>query len=75
MRIIDGMHRLLATSMKGRDTIEVWFFDDSPEDAFLRAVEANVTHGLPLLQADRVTRPQRELLNLIHTFRTETGAC
>jgi transposase-like protein len=53
MRVIDGMHRLLAASLKGRQAIDVEFFDGSQADAFLRAVEANVTHGLPLSQADR----------------------
>lgn len=53
MRVIDGMHRLLAAELKGRETIEVEFFDGSQADVFLRAVEANVTHGLPLSQADR----------------------
>lgn len=53
MRVIDGMHRLLAASLKGHETVEVEFFDGSPADAFLRAVEANVTHGLPLSLADR----------------------
>jgi ParB-like chromosome segregation protein Spo0J len=59
MRIIDGMHRLLAASMRGRETIEVQFFDGRPEDAFLRAVEANVTHGLPLSQSDRRAAAER----------------
>ena len=53
MRVIDGMHRLMAASLKGQETIDVEFFDGSAADAFLRAVEANVTHGLPLSQADR----------------------
>lgn len=53
MRVIDGMHRLLAASMRGRETIDVEFFEGTPADAFLRAVKANVTHGLPLSQADR----------------------
>jgi ParB-like chromosome segregation protein Spo0J len=53
MRVIDGMHRLLAASLRGQETIEVEFFEGDPADAFLRAVEANVTHGLPLSQADR----------------------
>jgi hypothetical protein len=53
MRVIDGMHRLLAASLRGREVIDVEFFDGSAADAFLRAVEANVTHGLPLSQADR----------------------
>ncbi|MDH6144073.1 hypothetical protein P3T35_006109 [Kitasatospora sp. GP30] len=53
MRVVDGAHRLMAALLKGRQTIEVEFFDGSPEDAFLRAVEANVSHGLPLSLADR----------------------
>src|SRR6185437_14101732 len=53
MRVIDGMHRLLAASLRGCDKIEVEFFDGPPTEAFLRAVQANVTHGLPLSQADR----------------------
>jgi ParB-like chromosome segregation protein Spo0J len=53
MQVIDGTHRLMATILKGRRTIDVEFFDGNPADAFLRAVEANVTHGFPLSQADR----------------------
>jgi ParB-like nuclease domain len=53
MQVIDGMHRLMAASLKGRETIEVVFFDGSEADVFLRAVEENVAHGLPLTQADR----------------------
>lgn len=53
MRVVDGMHRLLAALTRGQETIEVEYFDGSPEDAFLRSVELNVRHGLPLSQADR----------------------
>lgn len=53
MQVIDGMHRLLAASLNGQETVDVVFFDGSPAEAFLRAVEANVTHGLPLSQSDR----------------------
>ncbi|MFI2352103.1 transcriptional regulator [Streptomyces sp. NPDC019443] len=53
MRVVDGMHRLLAARLRGQQTIEVEFFDGSPEDAFLRAVASNVSHGLPLSLADR----------------------
>lgn len=53
MRVIDGMHRLMAALLKGRETIDVQFFDGNDADGFLRAVEENVTHGLPLSQADR----------------------
>jgi ParB-like chromosome segregation protein Spo0J len=53
MRVIDGMHRLMAAFVRGDETISVEFFDGSTEDAFLRGVQENVTHGLPLSQADR----------------------
>ena len=53
MRVIDGMHRLLAASLNGQETVDVVFFEGSQAEAFLRAVEANVAHGLPLSQADR----------------------
>ncbi|MFF7459349.1 transcriptional regulator [Kitasatospora sp. NPDC008115] len=53
LRVIDGMHRLVAALAQGRTTIEVEFFDGTPEEAFLCSVITNVTHGLPLSQADR----------------------
>jgi len=53
MQVIDGMHRLLAASLRGQETVEVEFFDGSAADVFLRAIEANVAHGLPLSRADR----------------------
>jgi transposase-like protein len=53
MRVIDGMHRLMAASLKGQESIEVEFFDGSAADAFLLAVKANVIHGLPLSRTDR----------------------
>ncbi len=61
MRVIDGIHRLMAASLKGQKTIDVQFFDGSREDAFLKAVEANVEHGLPLTQADRTAAALRIL--------------
>ncbi|WP_416986248.1 transcriptional regulator [Streptomyces sp. T028] len=45
--------------LKGQETIEVEFFDGSAEDAFLRGVTANVTHGLPLSHADRKSAAAR----------------
>ncbi|MEV7116746.1 transcriptional regulator [Streptomyces anulatus] len=59
MRVIDGMHRLLAATLKGQESIEVEFFDGNTDDAFLRAVEANVAHGLPLSRADRRRAAER----------------
>lgn len=59
MRVIDGTHRLMATVLRGEETIEVEFYDGTPADAFLRAVEANVNHGFPLSQADRRAAAER----------------
>ncbi|TQF07256.1 transcriptional regulator [Kitasatospora acidiphila] len=59
MKVIDGIHRLMAAFVKGRQSIEVEFYDGPAEDAFLRAVEANVSHGLPLSLADRRAAVER----------------
>jgi hypothetical protein len=60
-RVIDGMHRLRAAILNGSRTIEVEFFDGNDEEAFIRAVEHNVTHGLPLGLADRKSAAARIL--------------
>lgn len=59
MRIIDGMHRLHAAILQGRDAIDVKFFDGSDKDAFVLAVESNVQHGLPLTLSDRTAAAAR----------------
>jgi ParB-like chromosome segregation protein Spo0J len=66
MRVIDGMHRFMAATLKGQETIDVVFFDGSADDAFLRAVEANVTHGLPLSHADRSAAAARIIASHSH---------
>lgn len=53
MRVIDGMHRLAAARSCGRATIQVRYFEGSSEDAFVKAVQVNGAHGLPLTLADR----------------------
>lgn len=53
MQVVDGVHRVLAAILKGRETIEAILVDVSRDDAFLLAVESNTRHGLPLSQADR----------------------
>ncbi|MFC8124126.1 ParB N-terminal domain-containing protein [Streptomyces sp. NPDC057302] len=53
MRVIDGLHRLRAAELRGQRKIAVKFFDGDTADAFVLAVESNVTHGLPLTTADR----------------------
>jgi hypothetical protein len=59
MRVIDGMHRLMAASLHGREAIDVIFFDGNETDVFLRAVQENIAHGLPLSQADRRAAAER----------------
>lgn len=66
MRVIDGMHRLMAASAQGRELIDVIFFDGSEADAFLRAVQENVAHGLPLSQADRRAAAMRIIASHPH---------
>jgi ParB-like chromosome segregation protein Spo0J len=66
MRVIDGMHRLMAASLQGRKTIDVIFFDGSDPDIFLRAVQENVAHGLPLSQADRRAAAERIIASHQH---------
>ncbi|MFJ5310263.1 transcriptional regulator [Streptomyces sp. NPDC088350] len=66
MRVIDGMHRLMAASIRGQETIDVVFFDGSEADVFLRAVQENVTHGLPLSQTDRQAAAERIIASHPH---------
>ena len=53
MRVIDGMHRLRVAQLRGDLEIRIEYFDGTELEAFVRAVELNVTHGLPLTRADR----------------------
>jgi ParB-like chromosome segregation protein Spo0J len=73
MRVIDGMHRLIAASMQGRETIDVIFFEGSEADVFLRAVEENVAHGLPLSQADRRAAAERIIASHPHMSDRAVG--
>ncbi|MEU6832495.1 ParB N-terminal domain-containing protein [Nocardia beijingensis] len=64
MRVIDGMHRLRAAQWLGREHIDVVFFDGTPAEAFLRGVELNTTHGLPLTLSDRKAAAERIIESL-----------
>jgi transposase-like protein len=66
MRVIDGMHRLRAARLRGDATIRVRFYEGPDADVFLAAVRANVTHGLPLTQADRQAAASRLLTTHPH---------
>jgi ParB-like nuclease family protein len=62
MRVIDGMHRVRAARIKGEDLIAVRLVDCDEGTAFVLAVKANVTHGLPLSQADRKAAAARVIV-------------
>ncbi len=53
MRVIDGVHRLRVAKLRGQEKIAVRFFEGDAANAFVLAVQSNVTHGLPLSLADR----------------------
>jgi hypothetical protein len=61
MRVIDGMHRLRAAQLRGARTITARLLDCTPQQAFVIAVKANVSHGLPLSLADRKAAAARLL--------------
>jgi ParB-like chromosome segregation protein Spo0J len=66
MQVIDGVHRLRAAKLRGDATIGVRFVDGAEEDAFVLAVSANVTQGLPLTLADRTAAASRILTSHPH---------
>ncbi|MFF0450567.1 ParB N-terminal domain-containing protein [Streptomyces sp. NPDC004609] len=66
MQVIDGVHRLRAAKLRGDATIGVRFVDGTEEDAFVLAVSANVTQGLPLTLADRTAAASRILSSHPH---------
>ncbi|WP_335933754.1 ParB N-terminal domain-containing protein [Streptomyces sp. PTD5-9] len=59
MRVIDGIHRVLAAELRGEEEIEARFFEGDAKDAFVLAVHTNVTHGLPLSVAERTAAARR----------------
>jgi ParB-like chromosome segregation protein Spo0J len=73
MRVVDGMHRLMAASRQGRETIDVIFFGGREADVFLRAVQENIAHGLPLSQADRRAAAVRIIASHPHLSNRAIG--
>lgn len=66
MRVVDGVHRLRAAQLQGRREIDVQFFDGDDGDAFVLAVQANVTHGMPLSLAERKAAAARIVASHAH---------
>lgn len=59
MRVIDGMHRVLAARLRGETEIVVAFFEGDEAELFVAAVQANIEHGKPLSLADREHAAER----------------
>ncbi len=66
MRVIDGVHRLRATELRGDSTIPARLFEGNDAEAFALAVHLNVTHGLPLTLAERKAAALRVLESYPH---------
>lgn len=66
MRVIDGVHRLRATELRGHNTIAARLFEGDDAEAFALAVHLNVTHGLPLTLSERKAAAQRVLRSYPH---------
>ncbi|MFJ7152517.1 transcriptional regulator [Streptomyces sp. NPDC100445] len=59
--MVDGMHRLQAARLRGEEFVPVRYLDGPVSELFLRSVEANVAHGLPLTLRDRKAAARRIL--------------
>jgi ParB-like nuclease domain len=59
MRVIDGIHRIRAAAMCGKEEIEAKIYHGTDDDAFMLAVRMNISHGLPLTRADRIAAAVR----------------
>jgi ParB-like chromosome segregation protein Spo0J len=53
LRVIDGVHRVLAARSVGRTTIRAVIFEGDETAAHIEAVHRNVRHGKPLTLAER----------------------
>jgi hypothetical protein len=59
MRVLDGLHRVRVAILHGETSVRARLFPGSEDDAFVLAVESNMSHGLPLTMADRTAAAQR----------------
>ncbi|WP_229686908.1 cell cycle transcriptional regulator TrcR [Longimycelium tulufanense] len=63
MRVVDGVHRVHAAITRGEKYVQADFFDGDEHEAFVRAVELNAMHGLPLAQGDRLAAAARIVMS------------
>ncbi|WBB62402.1 hypothetical protein O7599_07685 [Streptomyces sp. WMMC500] len=66
LRVVDGMHRVHAARLRGETSVAATYFDGDEKEAFLRAVERNLTGGgLPLSLHDR----EAAAVRILATYR------
>ncbi|MGW6395931.1 ParB/RepB/Spo0J family partition protein [Streptomyces sp. NPDC055103] len=65
-RVVDGMHRLRAVILRGERRIAVHYVEGASPDLFVRSVQANISHGLPLTLGDRKAAALRILATHPH---------
>lgn len=53
MRVIDGVHRVIAARTKGRAQVRALLFHGSEAEASVQAIFCNVSHGKPLSLSER----------------------
>lgn len=53
LQLIDGVHRIRAAKLRGLKKIRAKLFKGSESEAFIFAVQANTSHGLPLSLEER----------------------
>lgn len=63
MRVIDGLHRIRAATLRGEEKIEAKIYHGSDADAFVLAVRMNIAHGLPLTRSDRTRAAVRIIIS------------
>src|SRR5260370_30552033 len=66
MRVIYGVPRLRVAQLRRQEMIAAQFFEGEEADAFVLAVRANITHGLPLSLADRKLAASRVIISHPH---------
>jgi ParB-like chromosome segregation protein Spo0J len=75
--VVDGRHRVRAARLRGAEDIAARYFDGDQSDAFVQAVQANLTGGLPLTLADRTAAAARIIETHAHwsdrAIATTTG--
>ncbi|WP_218952129.1 hypothetical protein [Amycolatopsis anabasis] len=59
MRVVDGIHRLLAARVRGDQAMRVKFFSGTLDDAFVLSVYYNGVSGFPLTEAERLAAVAR----------------